>query len=416
MTSTERLRIAIVSQPFDVVLPPGQNSVGIWSYQVARVLAERHDVHVFTGSPSPRGSVVVRDGVSHRSSFALPLRVWNRVGSLWERVLGPRRPVYASALYYLEYSLLVALRLRALRPDIVHLHNLTGFVPIIRLFNRRSKLVLHMSCEWLSQLDERRMERRVAEVDAVFGTSDHITELVRTRFPHLADRCHTVYNGVDPDAFAVVGDDAVDGLVVVFVGRVSPEKGVHDLLEAMPAVADAVPGVRLDVVGPVGALGRGFIVDVSDDPLVAGLARLYDRDYGEILEELAERSPAGTVRFLGARSHEEVVELVAEAAVLVNPSYSESFGMSLVEALACETPVVATRVGGMPEILGEDAGLLVDRGDPEALAEATVSLLRDEPRRRRMGRTGRRRVETTFLWTSVAARAEQLYESLVRAR
>lgn len=419
------MRIAIVNQPFDGILPPGQNSIGIWTYEVARPLAERHEVRVFgrhmrDAKRAGIGRAVERDGVTYRFGFAAPLKVWGPISALWERVLGPGRPIYASVLYYLEYSLLVALRLRAYRPDVVHIHNMTGFVPIIRLLNRRSKLVLHMSCEWLSQLDERRMERRIRSVDAVFGSSNHITGLVQRRFPQHADRCHTVYNGVDPDAFQVAdgGTDSGTGVgpAIVFVGRVSPEKGVHDLLDAMPEVVRRVPAVRLDIVGPVGALARSFIVDVSDDPLVAGLARLYDRDYGETLHELAERCPEGSVRFLGSQSHDDVVQLVGRADVLVNPSYSESFGMSLVEALACRTPVVATRVGGMPEIVGDDAGILVEPSDPAALADALVCLLEDEELRRRMGNAGRRRVETTFSWQSVAARAETLYSGLTERR
>ena len=141
MTPPAGLRIAIVNQPFDVVLPPGQNSIGIWTYQVAPVLARHHDVHVFTGpapgSRSLRGSVAEHDGVAYHSTFAAPQRVWGRISALWERLLGPRRPIYASVLYYLEFSLLVALRLRALRPDIVHIHNMTCFVPLVRLLNRR---------------------------------------------------------------------------------------------------------------------------------------------------------------------------------------------------------------------------------------------------------------------------------------
>jgi glycosyltransferase involved in cell wall biosynthesis len=416
------MRIAIVNQPFDGILPPGQNSIGIWSYEVARPLAARHQVRVFGRHmrDAKRAGVprlVERDGVTYRLVFAAPLRVWGWVSALWERLLDPSRPIYASVLYYLEYTLLVALRVRAFRPDVVHIHNMTGFVPVIRLLNRRSAVVLHMNCEWLSQLDELRMARRIAQVDAVFGSSDHITGLVQRRFPQYADRCHTVYNGVDPEAFQVSTDDDDgdgDNGAIVFVGRVSPEKGVHDLLEAMPEVARRVPGVRLDVVGPVGALARSFIVDVSDDPLVAGLARLYDRDYGDTLRELADRCPDGSVRFLGSQSHADVVRLVGDADVLVNPSYSESFGMSLVEALACGTPVVATRVGGMPEIVRDDAGILVERSDPAGLVDALVRMLDDVDLRRRCGEAGRRRVESTFAWTSIAARAETLYAGLVR--
>jgi glycosyltransferase involved in cell wall biosynthesis len=275
-----------------------------------------------------------------------------------------------------------------------------------------------MSGEWLSQLDEATIARRLAAVDLVLGTSDHITGLVRQRFPQYAERCHTVYNGVDLDAFAV--DDVVtDGGAVesarpriVFVGRVSPEKGVHDLIEAMPRVLERFPDTTLELIGHVGALDRSFIVDVSDDPLVAGLARFYPRDYGETLAEMA--APLGDhVRFFGGLSHSDVVRHVASADVLVNPSYSESFGMSLVEAMACRTPVVATSVGGMREIVDDDVGRLVDPADPVALAVAIVELLATPDVRRRMGQAGRARVERTFSWDVVARRTLHFYTQVV---
>lgn len=416
------MRIAIVNQPLDGILPPDQNSIGIWSYEVARRLAADHEITVFgrhfrqmklQGLPRTLSD----GGVTYRFGFAAPDRVWSRLGALWERTMAWRMPLYESMLYYLEYCLLVAWRVRRLRPDVVHVHNFTGFVPIIRAFNPNAKIVLHMNCEWLSQLDEQRMGRRIAAADAVFGSSGHIARLVQRRYPQYADRCHTVYNGVDPDAFVgapkePAGREPDASPVLVFVGRVSPEKGVHDLIDAMAIVAERHPRARLDLVGPVGALDRRFLVDVSGDARVAGLARFYgDEDYGSMLQRLV-RERGLDVHFHGAMSQEHVVQHVAAADVLVNPSYSESFGMALVEAMACGTPVVATRVGGMLEIVDERTGLLTDPSDPVALADAISRLLHDDDLRRSMGAEGRSRVEALFAWDRVAEAALEQYVAL----
>jgi len=418
------MKIAIVNQPFDEILPPVQNSIGIWSYEAGRRLSDRHEVTVYgpyTDAVKQRGEgrTVLDHGVVFRFAVPAPGRLWSRIGRVWDRAFGPRRPIYASWMYFLDYCLQVAVQIRRSRPDVVHVHNFTGFVPVIRVLNPRVRLVLHMNGEWLSQLDARRMASRIAKVDAVFGSSDHITRLVQRRFPQYADRCHTVYNGVDPEAFSVNRDRADSAApnrpTLVFVGRVSPEKGVHDLLDAMSEVITRCPGARLEIIGPVGALPRSYIIDISDDELVAGLARFYDRDYGETLHERVENGLAGHVEFLGSMSHDDVVRHIANAALLVNPSYSESFGMSLVEALACERPVVATRVGGMPEIVDADAGILVEPDDSRALAAAITRLLSDAELRREMGAAGRRRVENVFAWSRVAAAAEQRYAALLLA-
>jgi spore coat protein SA len=410
------VKVAFVNQPLDGVLPPDQNSIGIWTYEVAGRIADEHDVTVYArymGYLKRAGcSRRVEDrGVRYRFSVAAPASIWTRVSDLWERVPWLQSPVYASWLFYLEYCLPIAIRIRRDRPDVVHIHNFTGFVPIIRALNPSVKIVLHMNCEWLSQLDEEKMAKRIAKVDAVLGSSGHIAELVRRRFPQFSDRCHTVYNGVDPDEFAVAHEenDRDDGPVLVFVGRVSPEKGIHDLIDAMSHVVRRFPDVRLDIIGPVGALPRNYIVDVSDDPLVRDLERFYDRDYVSALTDRIGEDLVDRVRFVGSMSHDEVVRHVAAADVLVNPSYSESFGMSLVEAMACETPVVATRVGGMQEIVTDETGVLVERNDPRSLANAIIRLLDDDELRRAMGSAGRVRVAEVFAWDRVAEAALGVY-------
>jgi len=119
------------------------------------------------------------------------------------------------------------------------------------------------------------------------------------------------------------------------------------------------------------------------------------------------------VNFLGGMGQSELVKHYRNTAVLVNPSYSESFGMSLVEAMACEKPVVATRAGGMVEIVGDGrAGRLVDRGDVPALADAIVGLLADDGLRARMGQAGRLDVIDRFSWPQVAKRLIAHYEAL----
>ncbi len=110
----------------------------------------------------------------------------------------------------------------------------------------------------------------------------------------------------------------------------------------------------------------------------------------------------------------EVIQLLTHAAVFVVPSVYEPMGIVNLEAMACETPVVASRVGGIPEVVEDGVtGLLVPPADPPALAAAVNELLRDPERGREMGKAGRRRVLEHFTWRAVAERTLELYRRLI---
>src|SRR5881628_2541356 len=111
---------------------------------------------------------------------------------------------------------------------------------------------------------------------------------------------------------------------------------------------------------------------------------------------------------------EEVVQLYSHAAVFVCPSVYEPFGLINLEAMACETPVVASAVGGILEVVEDGkTGVLVEPGRPDALVAAIRALLEDPARGRAMGRAGRRRVEGHFSWASVATRTREVYQDAI---
>jgi spore coat protein SA len=413
------MRIGIVNQPCDPMLPPYENSIAIWTNRVVPYLAKRHHVVVYARrmriqkriAPPPNSPYIFIRSLHHRA-------VTEAVKLLPKRGES-RLPAYASALCSLDYSLPIALSIRGRKLDLVHVHNYSQFVPVIRALNPGVKIVLHMNCEWLTQLPHEEMARRVQMSDLVLGSSDYITQKIRERFPRYETRCQTVYNGVDVDTFKVAAGNGNGASIpdhkkrLLFVGRVSPEKGVHVLLEAFAIAAAQDPQLELDIVGYVRALPIEFIVNASDEPQVSALAKFYEQDYGIVLKQLVPDHLANRIRFLGPSPHNRIIAHYHGADILINPSYSESFGMSLVEAMATEKPVVATRVGGMTEIVDHGkSGLLVERGDPRGLAEAILYLARDSSLRREMGQRGRQRAEEIFAWPQVAARLQTYYEAL----
>jgi glycosyltransferase involved in cell wall biosynthesis len=403
------MKIAFVTQPGHAVVP-ASGSIELWADEMARRLAERHEVLIYASRPpgdvSPPPGPIQFGLVPHRSGPVL--RVARRA---W-RVLPPDRPFYASVLHPIEYWLRVARDIRREECDIVHVFNYSQALPILSRLTR-AKLVLHMHCEWLSQLGERMIDRRLRHANLIVGCSDYITDKVRVRFPQHADRCATIYNGVD--IRPRVGPAAADGRFrLLNVGRVSPEKGLHVLVDAMETVVAAHPEVRLTIVGEESPVPYEFAVEISDDPVVRELARFYAGSYLDHLRARVSPAVAERIAFVGRIPHAETLRHYDSTDLLVYPSIFESFAIPPVEAMAAGVPVVASRVGGMQEtIVDEQTGLFVERDDPAALADAILRLAQDGALRRSFGEAGRRRVEELYAWPRIVDAVETAYAGLV---
>jgi glycosyltransferase involved in cell wall biosynthesis len=303
-------------------------------------------------------------------------------------------------------------------PDLIHVMNYWPWCRELKALGAH-KLVLEMQCEWLSQRDRGSVALQLEAVDAVVAVSDHIASTFRAAFPQYPGIVATVGNGVDVSHFRPRTMSraplARSKRIILFVGRVSPEKGIHSLIKAFAEVAARFDDVELRIAGPQATLPLDFINSLSSDPRVAGLSRFYDRwgrcTYQEHLEELITRHGLrDRVRFVGSVSHKDLVTTYQEADILVNPSLSESFGISVVEAMACGIPVVGTRVGGMCEsVLSGTTGMLVEADAPGELAQALIAVLDDPVRACSMGIEGRKRAVTLYSWQARAERLMSVY-------
>ena len=308
--------------------------------------------------------------------------------------------------------------LKAEKTDIVHLHNFSQFVPIIRAFNPKIKIVLHMHCEWLTQLDRSMIESRLKEVDLVIGCSDYITEKIRRRFPQFAKRCRTVYNGVDVNHFVNENNQSAmkknETKRLLFVGRNSPEKGLHVLIDAFQKVFECYPQAQLKIVGAQESAPIEFIVALSDDPKISDLASFYNRSYISHLQGKLSLGAASHVSFTGLVSRRQLINCYRDADVFIFPSvWNEPFGMPPIEAMATGIPLVATRVGGITEIVEDGkTGILVEPNDASALAEAILCLLSDEDLRKSMGKAARLRVYELFSWEKVVENLLRQYKNI----
>ncbi len=243
--------------------------------------------------------------------------------------------------------------------------------------------------------------------DAVIAVSRGMRQDVLSCYPNVsADRVHVIHNGIDAEvyrplhsneALARLGIDP-DVPFALFAGRVTRQKGLHLLLASAHKIN---PRYQLVIVA-----------SSPDTP-----------EIGAEVAQLAERVRVvrGNLVWIGRFIPlEDLIHLYASATVFVCPSVYEPFGLVNLEAMACETAVVASRVGGIPEIVVEgETGYLVDyapedvEGFIAALAARVDELLSDPPLAARMGKAGRERVLGHFGWPAIAARTVELYDSLL---
>jgi spore coat protein SA len=399
------MKLAFVSHPGFAVLPP-IGSVEIGTREMATRMAARHDITVY-GSASPGLQDTTDAGVRYRFIAHTGDAKLARVLRPAHRLRPKDKGYFASTLNSVLYWTKVAREIRREGYDVVHVANLTQAVPWIRRFNPDVRIVLHMHCEWLVQLDRRLLARRLRHVDTIIGVSDFITEPIRQRFPEYAERCRTVYNGVDVGEAPAPREHAGDA-TLLHVGRISPEKGHHVLVEALEQVVHEYPGFRLVVVGEEAVIPLEWTVAISADPAVRDLERFYGGSYLEQIVRAMTPEVAHRVEFVGRISHAETARHYAEADILVFPSFLESMGMPPVEAMAAGLPVIAAPVGGVVESVQDGVtGLFAERGDPDALARAILELLRDPRRRNALGAAGHSRAAAHFSWESVTAEFER---------
>lgn len=206
----------------------------------------------------------------------------------------------------------------------------------------------------------------------------------------------TIHNGVNVDEFKPCGGEHVrdkygvgDGGLLLFVGRMVPQKGISYLLEAMPLVLEKHPGTKLVLVG------RGSLC-------------------GDLKKKVSGMGLDGSVAFSGYVEEDELREAYGACDVFALPSIVEPFGIVIVEAMASGKPVVCTDSGGVKEIVADGVnGFIVPSRDPGALAGRICQLLSDEDLRDRMGRAGRSIAEAKFDWKTVAAKTKRLYEEVL---
>jgi len=337
-TSQRRLRVLVVTHLFPTAAKPVQ---GPWVAEQVDALAAYADVTVLCASQWAENGSEVRDsGVRVRfARTATPLG-HGRAGLL------------ASSVRY-ELALHRFLSSHAEQFDVVHAHfgfpDAVAVSRVARRFSLPYVITLHGDDAFRLLPRQDSLGRLIR--DAVAGSavtmcvSDAMFSAVSAVMPDA--RFRVLKNGYDSTLFTLSEKPRDGGLL--FVGLLVPVKNIDVILRAYAAKREAI-GLPLTIAG--------------DGPLRADLERL-----------AGELGVSDSVRFLGQQNRAQVAGLMASAKALLLPSASEGWGLVVAESLASGTPVVASRVGGVPEIVGsDDAGILVPPGDAQALAAALVAV------------------------------------------
>jgi glycogen synthase len=363
---------------------------GVVADQLSRALAKRMSVEVrcFGDREARRDSIVLRGYTP------------------WERVkAGKDGPRFAPALETLSIGL--AMARDDVDADVVHAHTWyadMGALWISTLHRIPLVVTLH-SMEplrpWKADqlgsgyLLSSWIEKTAVEAaHRVIAVSRGMRDDIIRYFEVDPARVVVIHNGIDPERFRYT--DGRDALVrhgvkepyVLFVGRITDQKGIFHLLEAAPALPD---GVQLVLCAAA-----------PDTPEIE-----------ERLRRTLARHP--NAHWIGEMVPvDQVMQLYSHASVFVCPSVYEPFGLINLEAMACGTPVVASAVGGILEVVQDGVtGFLVEPGRPDQLAEKIGRVLADPAQARSMGQAGRKRVEERFSWDSVAERTEGVYGEAV---
>ncbi len=371
------MRVALVTPRF----PPDVGGMEGYVGWVAETLrdSEAHEVTVITTGRSRRAHEERWRGIR-----VLRLGTWATLSNT------PVNPLWWWQVRRLLTRLDVdVVNAHAPVPGLADVTALTARVPVVLTYHSGSLVKGDHLVDGLLRAYERHVLPRV--LDRCAG----LVAVSPVSMAHATGRAHLVPPGVDTGLFTPPASGAGRAPRVLYVGRVertSRWKGLHVLVEALVRLRELVPDVGLDIVG-------------------AG------DDVGALRARAERLGVAGCVEWHGSVAHAELPRLYREAGVTVLPSLteSESFGMTLVEAMACGCPVVGSAVGGIPFVVRDGVdGLLAEPGDPAGLAEALAAVLTDPARAAALGAAGRAAAVARWDWSRQRERTLDVLDAAAR--
>jgi len=362
----------------------------VWFWQVARHLVKRgHEVHILTYKHPGYTTDNVIEGIHIHRLGPFPIR---GVQPYFRRALIQGIGIILYGLR-IEFDIIQAsqtlplipakiLSILKKRPIVAVYHDVYGYH-----FSLRDKGVIKGLIR--GSLEKMTLNQEYNGVIAVSNS----TKSKLVNYGVSRNKLHVIYEGVDLEYIDSINSDKKSRLLILYVGRLVAHKCIEDLLDSFKIVQKKIQLARLMIVG----------TGPRRQELEA-----YSSQLG--IEEC--------IQFTGYVSDKKKYQLMKQADVLVLPSVMEGFGLVLIEAMACGTPVIAVDLGGPKEVVSDNkTGFLVSPRQPKEIAEMILIILRNHELRQVMSKDARLRVEDFFTWEKTSERIESLYYKVVaRAR
>jgi glycosyltransferase involved in cell wall biosynthesis len=389
------MHVCFISQEY----PPdtGWGGIGSYTYEMAHGLVDAgHRVTVIARAATKRGVWEDEGVIVHR---IFPTPDWGRFRGLWRlnhvwpgfawsamrRVREVHRSTPIDVVesaenradgFFLSFF-------PASPPRVVRLHTAWIFVDQLNgVHPSFKKRLIYAQEKWT-----------IRRAHAVTAPSKAVVDLTSSWVKFRA-QTYVVPNPVNTVTFSP--DCNRNSGEILFAGRLEQRKGLRTLIEVVPEVLRRCPGTSFRFVGADGRDEAG-------------------RSWRDQVMQKVPASDRSRIRFEHVR-RAELVERYQQAAVSVLASEWENFPYAVLESMACETPVVATNVGGLPEFVENGVtGLLIPPNQPPALADALCAMVSDEARRREMGRQARKMVEERFSTACVVPRMISAYSNVLKA-
>jgi spore coat protein SA len=354
-----------------------------WTYEVYSRLRSEMDVTVF-GFPTSPAYVYP---LTHESSG------WHHACRLLAHVPFVRR--------YEEYFWLRVLMPRLQYFDVVHVHNRPQWAHLLRQFGYRGSVVIHLQNDHLGHWSKAMLDKLAPELDRLVVCSTYLQDQSAGKSPALDAKTKVVFNGVDTQLF-FPREHVREPKTIFFVGCFIPTKGPLYLVQAFARVLTDHPDAKL-IIG--GSTSFGTHEETA-----------YVRQVRQVAESV-RRDRGVEIQFPGYIHHDrDLPRFFQKATLFTSPSiFQEPFGLVNVEAMACATPVVGSKRGGIPEVIA-DTGRLVDPENVVQYAVALSALLSDREELARLSRSAYERCRKMFDWQVIANTWVELLEGLASGK
>jgi spore coat protein SA len=382
MTERGKVTVAVLLSSREKFGPYYGGACARWTYEVYSRLGSTLDVTVFGYPTTPDDFYPLRHATSgwwRLCNFIsqIPLARRNEE-SLWLRALFPR--------------------LRA--SDVIHIHNRPQWVAVLRSFGYKGTIVLHLHNDHLGHWTAPMLDELAQSLDSVAVCSEYLRNTFAAKSPSLASKTKVILNGVNTDLF-FPREELREPKTIFFAGRLHPEKGVLQLVQAHARVLKVHRDAKLVIGGSTG-FGSHEITP-------------YVREVEAVASSTGKTHP-GSVLFTGYLHHDrDLPAWFQRATFFASPSiFQEPFGLVNAEAMACATPVLGSNRGGIPEVLG-DTGILIDPENIESFADAICTLLGNPEYTAKLGQAAHQRCREKFDWQVVAQNWNSLLQSPAKA-